>query len=160
MSVSEDVAARRARDAGELQDPADARRGGARRRRSAEQVAGPSPWRAAKGAGDEDRASRGELRARTRTRSGATRRTSRTARVAAPVDAEDLHDVASRARPAGDASTPIPVTAGAKAPIGQRKESRERSSSGTPAGPLTTKSLRPATVEAASRNDSVTLRFA
>src|SRR6202162_3915058 len=53
-----------------------------------------------------------------------------------------------------------PVTAGAKEPWPHRKESRSRAATGTPATPVTTKSLRPESEAAASRNDAVTLPLA
>ncbi len=56
--------------------------------------------------------------------------------------------------------TAKPVTAGAREPIRQTKASRSSAATGTPATPVTTKSLRPDSEDAASRKDSVTLALA
>ena len=153
----EDVAARGARHARELQDPADrrpvahaarrrarvgsrSRAGGARRTGSetkTEPVAASSarPRRRACRVDQPDVAHGG---------------------VAAPVDAEDLHDLAAAVVDDGRSrSRPARRTRSAR-------ETRGRSSAATrtPATPVTTKSLRPETAAAASRKDAVTLRLA
>ena len=62
--------------------------------------------------------------------------------------------------PDPSSTTAVPVTAGAKEPCPQRNESLSSAATGTPATPVTTKSLLPESVAAASRKDSVTLRLA
>ena len=86
---------------------------------------------------------------------GATSRTSRTA--LSPPQSMPKTCATSRLP---SSRTADPVTAGAKDPIGQRKESAASRSIGMPAVPVTTKSLRPETAEAASRKEAVTLRLA
>ena len=158
----EDVAARSARDAGELEDPADAHaaRHASGRSTRARRPA-PSPWRAAKGA-----VTRTEPRVASSAReepvSAGAIDEAHVAHglVAAPVDAQDLDDVARRlARAGDDRRCPSRPARRTPSPRGRRGARGPRSARRRP-GPRTTKSLRPETVEAASRNDSVTLRLA